>query len=203
MRRVLSDEQVTYVLEEFAKGKTVPEIADGLDLPRTVRQKRNLVYKRLAMNDLTVVGTKNQVPSTSRIRLPHAEIIRLYQSGLGAPAIAKRLGCGTTVVHKVAIKAGVVRRQTGRAMTSFGYVLRWIPETQRYMPEHRYVMEQHLGRPLEKNETVHHINGDKTDNRLENLQLRKGKHGKGVVYRCRKCGSYDIESVPVAEAHHV
>lgn len=34
---------------------------------------------------------------------------------------------------------------------------------------HRYVMEQHLGRRLERWEHVHHINDDSYDNRLENL----------------------------------
>lgn len=45
------------------------------------------------------------------------------------------------------------------------------PNGLKYILEHRYVMEQHLGRYLLPEEVVHHIDKDPTNNAIENLQL--------------------------------
>jgi DNA invertase Pin-like site-specific DNA recombinase len=47
------------------------------------------------------------------------------------------------------------------------------------MDEHRYIMEQYLGRELTRDEVVHHKDGDKSNNDIENLELmRLSEHSR-------------------------
>lgn len=59
----------------------------------------------------------------------------------------------------------------GRSLTGDGYIRLCVQGEDRYVREHRKVMEDCIGRKLERREHVHHKNGNKTDNRLENLQI--------------------------------
>lgn len=68
----------------------------------------------------------------------------------------------------------------GRSITSQGYILIYQPDhpypvKRQYVLEHRYIMEQYLDRYLKPEEIVHHIDGNKANNSIDNLLLLPNK----------------------------
>ena len=94
------------------------------------------------------------------------------------------------------------RGRYGRKKHDQGYImvmvhpddpLRCMAQKSGWIMEHRLVMARHLGRPLELYETVHHKGiryggiENRSDNPIDNLELRIGNHGKGIVLLCAQC----------------
>jgi len=100
----------------------------------------------------------------------------------------QRLGISTpTGLHRGAYKGSKHWNwKGGKHIDGGGYVQIHIPEHPNAnrigcVLEHRLVMEKHLGRLLEKQEVIHHRNGIRTDNRLENLEILSHTNHQGVV----------------------
>lgn len=64
----------------------------------------------------------------------------------------------------------------GKRLSNYGYVLLFEPEhpnarSDGYVLEHRFVMSEHLGRPLKDDEVIHHKDGNKQNNDIKNLEI--------------------------------
>jgi len=116
-----------------------------------------------------------------------AEMIKRFKNGESASAIAKSMGLYTTSVSRVLKRNGLKMRECkgknhpcwkgGRGIKS-GYWTVYAPNHPRALNigrvwEHILVMEKHIGRYIDKSEPIHHINGNRLDNRIENLYLCK------------------------------
>ncbi len=150
-----------------------------------------------------------------------AEMATRWLAGESQTAIGRAMGVSQSIVSRVLRSAGHEKEHRkpvgpnhgswrgGRVRLQGGYVgirlaidddLYGMGQNKAYVLEHRLVMARSLGRALLPTETVHHINGIRDDNRIENLQLRQGVHGAGAAFVCCDCGSTNVRSTKLKTA---
>ena len=127
-----------------------------------------------------------------RHKIPIDRMIELYEKGLTQEEVAEKLGTSQKVIWKrmkeIGYEARVAAKRNqygsnndswkgGRVFDSRGYVLVKTPNHPRakrqgdYVFEHILAVEKEIGRYLNVGEIIHHINGIKDDNRLNNLYI--------------------------------
>lgn len=154
--------------------------------------------------------------SAREIRIQRAKgLIPMWDKGAALVDLAAQAGVSAQTMAQLLRSSGREPQRVGpdhpswkggRSVDSNGYVHVYIPPedplasmrgTGGKVTEHRLVMARHLGRPLLDGEQIHHINGKRADNRIENLELRIGNHGTGSGWICAECGSRRLEAVPL------
>lgn len=211
MARRLTDEQERELAEMYASGEvSVAEICRTFDVARVTAHRiaaRNGVRRPIGRQPL--IFTRDQI----------ADMIERANNGESHASIGRVYGTSQCKISRLLTNEGVVssrgrnRRgeehgawKGGRIGMGAGYIGVWVsPDDELasmrnnmgYVAEHRLVMARHLGRPLTKSENVHHINGVRDDNRLENLELWTRPQPKGVrsheKQHCRTCTCWDGE----------
>lgn len=211
--RLFNQEQEQALIASYREGRSLSDLGREygccLEAVRKVL-KRNGVERRRRGNSLRQFTEEQVAECAKRWEAGESQHSIGKSLGLPQPQVSRLLRDTTDQPPRTWVPRGSRHSmwKGGRVSLGTSYIgvrleaddpFRVMAQSQGYVLEHRLVMARSLGRPLLSTETVHHVNGIRTDNRLENLQLRQGLHGTGKVLRCGDCGSSNIVDAPLRD----
>ena len=188
----------------YATAEELRVLYDGQGLSQKVIAAKYGVNQMTISNWLNKYGIEAR-PDGGRISviLPKEELQKLYHDEKQTMGfIAEHFQCGESTVRQNLMRYGlqidmkeVARRRLERNQTLYpqqmehrGYLQIRKPshplaDPGGYVGEHRLVAESAMGRPLEADEQVHHINLQKQDNGVENLAVLPGRAAHAEVHK--------------------
>lgn len=175
-----SEEEKEFVRNNYDK-MTVKEIAETLG--RTEKAVRGTIER----SDLSLESLERNKHFTWTA--DSVEFLKNNYKTMSAKAVADALGTNERSVSNKKKKLGL-RKNQHLPFSADGYAQQYI--NGKKVTLHRYVMEQKLGRALEKCERVHHINGDKMDYAESNLYLCTGKQEHMLIHGNLEKVSYEL-----------
>ncbi len=206
-RRFVGQEQE--IKEAYENGMTYRELQQRFD-PNS--EKDSALSLKQAIK--RVGGTLREIAPRVISDEELDQIRTMYANGMSQFEISVKLGRTQTHVSRAMRQHGIATHywsgdehpmwKGGRCVDSNGYVRVLVERddpmismalNSGHILEHRLNLARKLGRPLLSTETVHHIDGDHTNNDPDNLQLRHGKHGKHIVLCCADCGSRNVKPI--------
>lgn len=173
----LTSDQIREVLRLYQELKSTRLVADEMGV--TLNQVKHAIERA----GMQLTGLRESACT------PYAEELRQWaREGVAVSEMARRIGATRRTVARflrihemertpfVQIGSTHPRWKGGRMLDKSGYVLVYRPghhEANRHgqVREHRVVMEQKLGRPLQRGEVVHHIDGNRANNHPDNLEV--------------------------------
>ncbi len=197
------------LLNKLQSGENHPNY--GKPLPEEIRMKISRTKKRLFREGKIKhpwIGRRHTKESNEKNRISHLRENlsketrdRMSKAQRGRPShrdgVKIEIEYGKDIAQKIKDKISNSKkgkyvgrdnpRWNGGIKISRGYIFRYKPEhlfnVQGYVFEHRLVMEKHIGRLLRREEEVHHINGIKNDNGIENLMLLRNTSEHRKLHR--------------------